>query len=40
MRDMTAVTLRQDDGFIETVGGINVMLPSKSVTPFLGIWYE
>ena len=40
MRDMIVVTLRWDDGFIETVGGISVMLPSKCVTPFLGVWYK
>ena len=39
MRDMLTVTLRYDDGFIKTIGGISVMLPSKSITPFLGIWY-
>ena len=37
MRDMLTVTLRYDDGFIITLGGISVMLPSKSITPFLGM---
>ena len=40
MRDMMAVTLRYDDGLIKTVGEISGMLPSKSITPFLGVWYE
>ena len=39
MRDMLTVTLRQDDGFVKTVGGISVMLPSKSITPLLGVLY-
>ena len=26
MKDMLTVTLRQDDGFIKTVGGISVIL--------------
>ena len=40
MKDMLTVTLRQDDGFIKTVGGISVILPSKSITLLLGILYE
>ena len=40
MRNMLTVALRQDDGFVKTVEGISVMLPSKSITPLLGILYE